>query len=388
VLTLPRPRWRERPAAVAEPAWALWDEASAATPWTIGVEEEVMLLDPADWALTAQIDRVLPALDAELVRHVGAETHGSALELRTGVHPTVGTGIAELRWLRRALSEELRPLGLRTAAAGLHPFAVWHDTEISSGARYQLLHGSMRELARREPTFALHVHVALPGREAAVRALNQMRAHVPLLLALSANSPFWQGRDTGLASARTPLFQGFPRVGIPRAFADYADYVESIDLLLRCDAFPEPTFLWWDVRLQPRFATLEVRIMDSQTQLERCAGLVALVQSLVRLEAEEGYASFELVGAPEVLAENRFLAARDGVEAELIDPTAGRRVAVRELLADTLAAARPHAADLGCAEELASVAEISARPDPAWQRAAAAGPRGLPGLVEALAREF
>ncbi len=384
---LTRPDAPPQPIA-REPAWAAWDERSAGAPWTIGIEEEVMLLDPRTWALTAQIDNLLPALTDALADHVGAETHGSALELRTGVHSTVASGIEELRHLRRALADQLGPLGLRAAGAGMHPFAVWQDTEISAGARYQELHGSMRELARREPTFALHVHVALPDRAAAIRAFNQMRAHVPLLLALSANSPYWQGRDTGLASARTPLFQGFPRVGIPRAFADYAEYVESIDLLLRCDAFPEPTFLWWDVRLQPRFATIEVRIMDAQTQVERCAGLVALVQSLVRLEVEEGFASAESVGAPEVLEENRFLAARDGVEAELIDPTAGRRVPVREILAETLAACRPHAEDLGCSAALAATQEISARPDPAWQREAAAGVTGLRGLVERLAAVF
>ena len=127
----------------------------------------------------------------------------------------------------------------------------------------------MRELARREPTFALHVHVAVPDAEIAVRACNAMRAHLPVLLALSANSPFWQGRDSGLASARTPVFQAFPRTGIPREFATYAEYVEAIDVLMRCGAIPEPTFIWWDVRLQPRFGTLEVRIMDAQTRVAR-----------------------------------------------------------------------------------------------------------------------
>ncbi len=373
---------------VGEPAWAHWSDADAASPWTIGIEEEVMLLDCDGWALAPRIEDVLGVIDASLADHVGAETHGSALELRTGVHATVAAGVGELRMLRRSLDDRLAPLGLRAAAAGMHPFAVWQDTQVSSGARYQLLHGSMRELARREPTFALHVHVALPDRDAALRAFNRMRAHVPLLLALSANSPFWQGRDTGLASARTPLFQGFPRVGIPRAFDDYAEYVESIDLLLRCDAFPEPTFLWWDVRLQPRFATLEIRIMDAQTGLEPCAALVALVQSLVRLEVCEGFAAPELVHAPEVLAENRFLAARDGAHAELIDPVAGRRIPLAASLGATLDACRGHAEDLGCAAELELVGEIAAHPSDRWQRRVAAGPDGLVGLVAALAAAF
>jgi carboxylate-amine ligase len=376
------------PPVIGEPAWARWSDGPAATPWTIGIEEEVMLLDCDGWALAPRIDDVLGVIDASLADHVGAETHGSALELRTGVHATVGAGVAELRMLRRSLDDRLEPLGLRAAAAGMHPFAIWQDTEISAGARYQLLHGSMRELARREPTFALHVHVALPDRDAALRAFNRMRAHVPLLLALSANSPFWQGRDTGLASARTPLFQGFPRVGIPRAFDDYAQYVEAIDLLLRCEAFPEPTFLWWDVRLQPRFATLEIRIMDAQTRLEPCAGLVALVQSLVRLEVYDGLAAPELVSAPEVLAENRFLAARDGVHAALIDPVAGRRIPMVESLGAILDACRGHAEDLGCADELELVREIAARPPDRWQRRVARGPDGLVGLVAALAAAF
>ncbi|HWH09896.1 MAG TPA: YbdK family carboxylate-amine ligase [Solirubrobacteraceae bacterium] len=370
------------------PAWAQWNPAGGGVPWTIGVEEEVMLLDPAGWALTAAIDTVLPGLSDDLARHVGAETHGSALELRSGVHGSVAAGISELHDLRAQLAVELAPFGLRAAAAGMHPFAVWQDTRISAGERYKVLHGSMRELARREPTFALHVHVAVADPEDALRAFNRLRAHLPLLLALSANSPYWQGRDTGLASARTPLFQAFPRVGIPRAFADYGEYVEAIDLLLRCDAFPEPTFLWWDVRLQPRFGTIEVRIMDAQTTTADSAGLVALVQSLVRLEVEEGFASPDLVGAPEVLDENRFLAARDGIDADLIVPSAGRRMPARDVLAGTLAACLPHAEELGCASELDAVRQLSDRPGRARQMSGAGGPDGLVGLVSALAGAF
>ena len=179
---------------------------------------------------------------------------------------------------------------MRAAVAGTHPFTRWEDVEVSPGARYQFLYSSMRELARREPTFGLHVHVAVPEPGDGGASYNRMRAHLPMLLALAGNSPFWQGRDTGLCSMRTPLFQAFPRVGIPRLFRSYADYVEGIDVLLRCDAFPEPTFLWWDVRLQPRFGTLEVRVMDAQTRVADTAAIAALVQCLVRLEALEGHA--------------------------------------------------------------------------------------------------
>ncbi len=278
-----------------------------------------MLLHASDFALAPWIDSILPTLPAHLAEHVDAETHGSAIELRTGVHDDVAAALAELATLRRELSGELAGRGLRAAAAGMHPTTVWQETRISGGERYQLLYASLRELARREPTFALHVHVAVPDPEDALRAMNGMRAHLPLLLALSANSPFWQGRETGLASTRTPMFGAFPRVGLPRAFADYEDYVESIDLLLRCGAFPEPTFLWWDVRLQPRWGTVEVRIMDAQITTEDSSGLVALVQSLVHMYARGSPATLTSQASAELLAENRFLAARDGMQARFLD---------------------------------------------------------------------
>ena len=356
--------------------------------WTVGIEEEIMLLDRSTWALTPRIDEVLIALDDETGPHVTAETHGSALEIGTAPHGTVGEAAAQLAALRARLAHALEPLGMAAAVAGTHPTAVWHDTVISSGARYQAIYGSMRELARREPTFALHVHVAIPTPDLALRVLNRMRAHLPLLLALSANSPYWQGRDTGLASARTPLFQAFPRVGIPRAFADYADYAEAIDLLLRCEAFPEPTFLWWDVRLQPRFGTVEVRVMDAQTSVADTAAIVALVQCLVRMEALEGFVAPALVGAAEVLDENRFLAARDGMEAELIDPVMGRRRPITRVLGEILQACAPHAAALGCTEELAGCEVLAADQGAARQRASAAASPDLEDLVRAMAAGF
>jgi len=369
---------------------------SAATPWskwrhgndyTLGVEEEVMLLDPSDWSLAPAIDDVLAALPDELVDHVSSETHSSAAELRTGVHATVGGAIAELGRLRAQLSAVLDTLGLAAGAAGTHPSAVWHEMAVSSRERHQEVYGSMRELARREPTFALHVHVGLPSGEAGIAAFNRLRAHVPILLALSANSPFWQGRDTGLASARTPLFQAFPRVGIPRAFGSYGEYVRAVNLLLECDAFPDPTYLWWDVRPQPRLGTVEVRIMDAQTTLDATAALVALVQSLVRLELVDGHADAALVHAPEVLDENRFLAARDGVDAALVDPVLGRAVSVVDVVADLMVSCAPHAAELGCGEELKHVAELLVHGGPERQRALAERD-GLVGLVADLAADF
>jgi carboxylate-amine ligase len=350
----------------------------------VGLEEEVMLLEPRSGAPISRSEEVLGALAPELAGHGRAETHGCALELATDPHESVRAAGAELSRLRAGLAETLQGLGLAAAVAGTHPLARGDDVELSPGARYRFLYASLRELARREPTFGLHVHVAVPDPELALRALNGMRAHLPVLLALSANSPFWRGSDSGLASARTPLFQAFPRVGIPRAFTGYAEYVEAIDVLVRSEAILEPTFLWWDVRLQPRLGTLEVRIMDAQTRVRDTLALAALVQCLVRLEALAGLGGH---WPPEVLDENRFLAARDGIDAELIDPARNKRRPARAHLARLVDAATPHAAALGCERELAMLANLAGDPGARRQRGIAAE-AGLDGLMQHLMGAF
>jgi carboxylate-amine ligase len=370
-----------------QPRWARWPGADEAM-WTLGVEEEVMLLHPGSWSLAQMIDDVLAALGPEQRRHMSSETHSAAIELNTGIHKTVGSAIGELRTLRGSLEQTLDGLGLRAGCSGTHPFAIWNDMRVAAADRHQAVYGSMRALARREPTFALHVHVGVPTPAGALAALNQIRAHLPLLLALSANSPYWQGRDTGLASARTPLFQAFPRVGIPRVFSSYADWVRSVDLLIASKALEDHTYLWWDVRLQPNWGTVEIRIMDAQVSVEQTAALVALVQSLVRLEVLEGYASSRVLHAQEVLEENRFLAARDGAAAQLIDPDRGTRVPLSEIAHDVVDACMPHAADLGCADELAQVRTLIERPSAAHQRELAGEADDQRRLVEALADEF
>jgi carboxylate-amine ligase len=353
-----------------------------------------MLLDPGSWALASRIDDVLPALSDAVADRAAAETHGSAIELASRPHRRVGDAARELAGLRRALAADLRRLGLHGAVAGTHPFAQWTDITVSPAPRYQSIYRSMRELARREPTFALHVHVAVPDPEAAVEALRGLRAHLPVLLAVSANSPFWQGRDTGLASARTPVFSTFPRTGLPRPFGSWAEYVEAVDVLVRCEAIPEPTFLWWDARLQPRLGTLEVRVMDAQTRAGDTAALAALVQCAVRLEATEGFASARQALAGEALDENRFLASRDGARARLIDVESDCRRPVGDMLDELLEACAAHARDLGCEAELAGVRTIMELPGDERQLLHAGVPRGEPvgpalrSLVEMLASEF
>ncbi len=226
----------------------------------------------------------------------------------------------------------------------------------------------------------------MPAPEDAVRVLNGLRRNIPVLLALSANSPFWRGRDSGFGSARTLIFQAFPRTGPPAFFARYADYVETVDPLIASGAILDPSFLWWDVRLQPALGTVEVRVMDAQSTVGEVAALVALVQSLARLELEEE--SPRATPSAEVLAENRFLAARDGMRARLIDSTAGCPIPAGEMLAALLERCRPHAHALGCAAALELVPRLATVTGADRQRACAAPDGRLERLVAGLAARY
>jgi glutamate---cysteine ligase / carboxylate-amine ligase len=376
---------RDRTNPLELPAWACWNQTAAGRPWTVGVEEEVLLLDALSWSVANRIDDVLAALPASMRPRVAAETHACVVELRTAPHATVAGAAAELALLRRSLMQVLRDeLDLRVAAAGTHPLATCSEVAVSAGRRYREVEATTRALAHREPTLALHVHVAVPDGDAAVRVLDGLRNDLPVLLALSANSPFWRARDSGFASIRTPLFSMFPRVGIPRHFGAYAEYVHAVEVLLVSGAIPEPTFLWWDARLQPRLGTVEVRVMDSQSRISDVVGIAALVQCLVRRHAD---ARRVRAAEPEALAESRFLAARDGMRAHLVDGPKGNRRPVNDALAELLEACRPSAARLGCASGLESAAALAADPGDARQRRLAAC-HGLDALPALLGEEF
>ena len=378
--------FRRRKRAVGVwPEWARWNGVIERR-YTIGVEEEVMLLHPSDHSLAESSERVLGRLSGELAEHICPETHAAVVELATGIHVDVAGAVAELAALRAQLAGELLAMGMGAASAGTYPLACSGETRVSGSERYRMVADSMRALARREITLALHVHVGVPDAEDAIRVLNGLRGAVPVLLALSANSPICQGRDSGFASARTVIFQGFPRTGTARRFAGYADYVGAVDALIASGALPDPSFLWWDVRLQPALGTVEVRVMDTQSTVADSAALIALVQSLVRLELEGEGADGD-VGA-EVLAENRFLAARDGLEARLIDPAKRQLVPVRKLIYESLARCRPHAIALGCSVELDQVGRLEAGNGADRQRVWAGGAGGLPDLVSTLSHHF
>jgi carboxylate-amine ligase len=234
----------------------------------------------------------------------------------------------------------------------------------------------------RTPDCALHVHIGMPDPETAIRVCNGLREHLPLLEALAANSPFWHGRDSGFASARRTLRRGFPRVDIPMSFRDFAEYEEVVEAAMAAAEIDDYTFLWWEVRPHPRFGSVEIRAMDSQSSLATVAGLGALVQGLARHLAESG------ANAPakrEVIAEASFRAGRDGVEATLLD--GGSLRPVRGIAADLLNVVRPHARELSSDGPLEEIERILVEGNGADRQREAHGRGGMPAVLELLVTE-
>jgi carboxylate-amine ligase len=265
--------------------------------------------------------------------------------------------------------------------AGLHPTGAFGDTVHFPSERYRLLASEMRGLLARTSTCALHVHVGMPDTETAIRAFNALRTHLPLLQALSANSPFWHGRDSGLASARAQVFRAFPRSEIPAAFSSFDEYAELVRAVTSAGELPDYTFLWWDIRPHPTLGTVEVRALDSQSSLRSVAGIIALVHSLAVWAAEQR-GPWE---CREVLMESSFRAARDGLDATLWHDGAMRPVA--EVARATLALARPYARQIGSDGPLEEIDRLLAQGGGAGRRRAAFARGGMIAVLAELADE-
>ncbi len=324
--------------------------------YTVGVEEELMIVDRSSLDLVNAIDAMLtdpPPGD------IHPELLQSVLEIATPVCASVPEAAAELRGLRERMRDHAATHGLAIGSAGTHPFGRWEEQRIVRDDRYRELVTSLGYVARQELVFGLHVHVGVAGPDEAISVANGMRAHVPLLLALSANSPFWRGELTGLASTRVPIFRSFPRVGIPPYFAGWRDYERRIEFMVHSGLIADYTYLWYDVRPHPRLGTVEIRAMDAQTRVEHTIAIAALIQCLVKDLVQD----FEAGRVPvehswEILDENKWLAARHGLDAELVALPGGERAPVRRTAAALLERLAGHADELGCASELQTIGEL------------------------------
>ncbi len=318
-----------------------------------------MIVDAQSLELVNAIETMLePAAAGE----IKPELMESVLEVSTDPCANTHEAGEQLRALRHQVCNRAKSKGLAIGSAGTHPFAMWEDQRIVARPRYRDLISALRFVARQELIFGMHVHVAVDDPDKAIHVANGMRVHMPVLLGLSANSPFWRADSTGLASTRTPIFRAFPRVGIPPTYHGWADYERRIDFMVKARVIEDYTYLWHDVRPHPRFGTVEIRVMDSQTHIEHALALAALVQGLVRELSEHFDSGVPLSKYPfEMLDENKWLAARHGLDGEVVDLPSSDRVSTRALARRLVDRMRDHCRDLGSLNELEAVEDLIMR---------------------------
>jgi glutamate---cysteine ligase / carboxylate-amine ligase len=333
--------------------------------YTLGVEEEYMLLDGESFDLVQRIDTVLAAfVGHEDEARMKPELMQSTLEVATPVCRNAGEAGRELRRLREAVRSIAAENGLRVGSAGTHPFSLFERQRITARDRYRALVDQMQYVARRELIFGLHVHVAVDDPDKAINVVNGLLLDLPVLLGLSASSPFWRGEPTGLASTRQPIFAAFPRSGPPPRFRDYEEYAEVIGYLEHTGCIADYTHIWWDIRPHPRLGTVEIRICDGVTRVEDAIAIAAFCQALVKYYSELYEEQGEIPTYHRILTtENKWLAIRYGLQAPVMDLATGRRnrVAVAQLVRRRLAELEPHARELGSDRELEGIRDILRR---------------------------
>jgi carboxylate-amine ligase len=348
--------------------------------FALGVEEELIVVDRATLALSHTGVAVLDRMDVPAgAGSAHPDTYAALIELTSPVSADAEAGVRAVA----ALRERARAAGATLLGAGIHPEGAFGDVVHVPERRYDEIHAQLRGLLRRTPTCALHVHVGMPDADTAIRVYNGLREHLPLLQALAANSPFWHGVDSGLASARAQLFRGYPRGDIPPAFGSFAEFEETVEAVVRAGDAPDYTFLWWDIRPHPRLGTVEVRAMDAQSSLWTVAGIVGLVHGLARAAAED---ERRTPWTPrEALMESSFRAARDGMAATLWHDGALRPVP--EIARAAIERARPFARELGSDGALAELERLLAEGGGADRQRAAHARGGMPALLRHLAAE-
>jgi carboxylate-amine ligase len=352
------------------------DAFGGSAPFSLGVEEECFLVDPVTGVQANSSAEVLARVAAPRGT-IAPELHACQIELITEICASADEAAAMLAQLRRSV----RATGAGLIGTGTHPAAPEGHAEITDRERYERI----RELlgaAVATPVAGLHVHVGMPDGETAIRAFNALRADLPLLAALAANSPYRHRRDTGLASAREVTIRGWPRSGVPPAMHDYDDFLGRTERLTRAAGVPDYTWFWWKLRPHPRLGTVEIRALDAQCSTEDTRALVALAHCLARSAAE---APPVAPVAPEILDEGIFRAARYGVQAELPDRDGTLRP-VPELVAQALDTARPHAGELRCVDALEHVPRLLEHGGGAGIQRRAAAIAGTDALLRDLLR--
>jgi carboxylate-amine ligase len=329
------------------------------TPFTLGIEEELMICDAETFELSQSIEVILGDLPDDLPGEVKPELMQSVLEVATRPCPGVAEAGEQLRSLRRTVRGVAANNGLAIGAAGTHPAARYEDQLIVDRPRYKELAAELSWIAEQEVIFGTHVHVGIDDAEKAIYVADGMRGYLPLLLGMSANSPLWRGKTTGMMSSRTPIFRAFPRVGIPPYYGTWNIYSHRVEQMMRGGAIPDYTYLWWDVRPHPNLGTVELRVFDQQTRVEHTIGFAALGQALAHRLADdydEGVPSIE--HPHELIDDNKVRAAVVGIEGKLIDFDQGLEVPGGKMARGVIDELREHAQELGCERELAALGDL------------------------------
>jgi glutamate---cysteine ligase / carboxylate-amine ligase len=328
--------------------------------FTIGIEEEYQTIDPVTRDLRSHIDaEIIAKGKMQLKEAVKAEMHQSVVEVGTGICNNIQEAREEVRQLRGAIITLARENGLSLAAAGTHPFADWRKQEIYPDERYYTIVEDMKTVARGNLIFGLHVHIGVEDRETAIHLMNAARYFVPHMLALSANSPFWLGMDMGLKSYRCKVFDKFPRTNIPDYFPSWGEYQSFVDLLVSTNCIDNAKKIWWDIRPHPTFTTLEFRCCDIPMRLDETIALAALIQATVAKlyklhEANQGFRLYRRA----LIMENKWRAARYGLDGKLIDFGRRTEVPMRDLVEEYLAFVDDVVDELGSREAINGIRTI------------------------------
>jgi glutamate---cysteine ligase / carboxylate-amine ligase len=327
---------------------------------TIGIEEEYQTVDPETRDLKSHISAEIIQKGRTLLGEVvKPEMHQSVVEIGTGICANIQDAKAEIRDIRRQIVDLARANGLRLSAGGTHPFAHWANQEIYPDDRYRIIVEDMKMVARANLIFGLHVHIGVEDRETAIQIMNGARYFLPHILALSSNSPFWMGMDSGLRSYRCKVFDKFPRTQIPDVYSSWSEFENYVDLLIRTKCIDNAKKIWWDIRPHPHFPTLEFRICDMPMRLDETIAIAALCQAIIAklYKLHEQNLTFRHYSRS-LIMENKWRAARYGLEGKLIDFGKQQEVPVRQLIGEIREFVSDVVDELGSGNEIAYIDRI------------------------------
>jgi glutamate---cysteine ligase / carboxylate-amine ligase len=316
--------------------------------FTLGIEEEFQIVDPVTRELRSHIDQILDEGKVTLKERVKPEMHQSMVELGTDICYSADDAREHVIRLRSELASLAARAGLKIASAGTHPFSHWMDQAITSGERYDTIVKDMQQVARANLIFGLHVHVGIPDRNVGIHVMNQARYFLPHLFALSVNSPFWVGQNTGFKAYRLKIFERFPRTGIPDAFESLSEYEDYLRLLVTTNCVDNAKKIWWDIRLHPFFDTIEFRICDAQSRVEDTIALAALMQAIIaKLHKLQHQNLTFRIYRRRLIDENRWRASRYGLDGKLIDFGRECEVETRSLINELIEFVHEEVEELG-----------------------------------------